>query len=178
MEATSHLYSELRLRGFFDVYWLRHFAIAYYPGDDNFALWTWKVLLRDLTFFRLMYGGFPIAGRDFAIDIRHALTGQTREDWLVDGGSFDDLLRPELWVIDILSLQLAYPKLYVHDDGGCQDDFRYHRVVQQSPGEFERNTTGLDKVLLARQAKIQGLNPCIYTLLYDVLPLLPSRRSL
>lgn len=175
METTSHLHNELRLRGFFDVYWLEHFALTFYPADTNFAWWTWKVLLRDSTFFRLMYGGFPIAGRDFTLDIRHVLTGQTREEWLTEGGSYDDLLRPELWVIGILSLQLAYPKLYVHDSAGCQDGFGYHRTVQQSPAQFERSVLETDRESWARQAKVQGLNPCIYTLLYEVLPLLPSR---
>jgi hypothetical protein len=133
------------------------------------------VLLRDPVYFQLMYPGFQITGREYLIDIRHAFTGQTRQEWLDDGGLHDNLLTPELWVIDIFSLQLAWPQLYVHDNTGCHDEFGPHRIFQQTQEEFERAVSEASQELWSKQAKIQGLNPCIYSLIYEVALLLPSR---
>lgn len=167
--ASQVLFDEIppAPEGYISLTHLDHYARSLYPADYDFASWTWKILLRDTVFFRLMYPGFPVTGRQYQLDIRHITTGQTREEWLDETNDYDALIDPSLWVISTESLKSQYHLLYVHDvrDDGynrCRDWF-YHGKYPSRPTKREAQLFGQpDQV---EQARVQGHSACVYALI-------------
>lgn len=173
----------LLLQGCVSVGPLRRYTHKRYWYDTNLARYTWQVLLRSGDFFEYMYPGFRgLRGRECELDIVHIESGQERGKWLADGGSPDTLLDVNAWAIGIASLQNQYHKLYVHDDRPdglnlCRDGFG-HRHFAYTGVHLDRYfakaeaTIGLDA--WHRQARVQGVNPCIYSVIQGWIPTLPS----
>jgi hypothetical protein len=173
----------LLLDGRVSFYRLQQHANHRYPYDIDLASYTWRTLLSDSTFYELMYPGTSFRGREYELEVVHIKTGLSREKWLIDGGDANELLNSQAWAIGIMSLKNQYHKLYVHDDkldgyNLCRDGFNHHnrgleRVhVDRLLSRIEASI-GLDE--WHRQAKIQGVNPCIYTFVQRwVITSLPS----
>lgn len=158
--------------GFVGLAELQPYIDALYPNDRNLATWIWMILLRDRTFFNLMYPKFSIAGRSFDFDIRHRLTGWTREEWLQDADDCYELLSaPEMWVISIASLRREYHKLYVHDehwrcpDAVNHDNYRHMLSVEYAEIFISQLALVTDRDTWVQQARVQGLNPCVYSVI-------------
>lgn len=173
---------QLLLDGCVSVDHLVRWTRRRYPWDTNLPLYTWQVMLRSGGFFEYMYPGFGLRGRGCDLDIVHIATGQERGKWLANGGSPDVLLDVNTWAIGIASLQNQYHKLYVHDEQPdginlCRDGFGHQQFAYQGI-HLERYLTkaeatiGLD--VWQRQARIQGINPCIYSVIQRWILTLPT----
>lgn len=159
---------ERQKRGFISLYRMQQYADVLYPEDVTLATWTMRALLQDSLFFRLRYPDQQAAGRPYLLDIRHIVTGQTRQEWLAANpeSDLDDLRRSTIWMIGVESLRDEYYKLYVHkqDERGinvCQDKHRHKNTVQ--PFGYMGELALIDPDVLDQQANEQGLNPCIYS---------------
>lgn len=173
----------LLLQGCVSIGPLRRHAYKRYWYDTNLARYTWQVLLRSGNFFEDMYPGFhKLRGRECNLDIVHIATGQERGKWLANGGSLDALLDVNAWAIGIASLQNQHHKLYVHDDQPdglnlCRDGFGHRHFAYQGT-QLDRclakaeATVGLET--WRRQAGIQGVNPCIYSVIQGWILTLPT----
>ena len=173
---------QLLLNGCVAVEHLGRWARRQYPWDGNLTTYTWGVLLHNDAYLEYMYPGFGLRGRGCDLDIVHIATGQERGKWLANGGDPDALLDVDAWAIGIASLQNQYHKLYVHDDrpdglNVCRDGFG-HRHFAYTGVHLDRYfakaeaTIGLDA--WHRQARVQGVNPCIYSVIQGWIPTLPS----
>lgn len=158
-----------RLRqGCVSFYRLEMFAISRYQKDVTLALWAWRTLLRDTTYFALRYPKGGIVGRDVTFDVRHILTGQTRQEWLAAGGDVDRLHCPFLWTIGVDSLKSQYHRLYVHEDRAdgvnnlCRDGHG-HWSYRSSHGPSGQDSQMFSKL----QAEIQGVDPCIFAFIHE-----------
>lgn len=173
----------LLLAGYMSDYRLKQHANHRYPYDVDLASYTWRVLLSDSTFYELMFPGTSFRGREYELDVIHIKENLSREKWLINGGDANELLNPQAWAIGVMSLKNSYHKLYVHDDHPdgynlCRDGFGHHNRglerthVDRLLSRIEA-TIGLEE--WDRQAKIQGVNPCIYTFVQRwVITTLPS----
>ncbi|HET8884198.1 MAG TPA: hypothetical protein VFM68_01880 [Candidatus Saccharimonadales bacterium] len=176
--ASTVLFNEIPPppEGYVSLTRLEHFARSLYPDDYDFAPWTWKILLRDMEFFELMYES-KITGRQYQLDIRHVATHQTREEWLRDERNktndfdiYDALLDPYLWIIGKDSLKSQYHLLYVHDvrDDGynrCRDWGTKHTTHVPKPRERERYAQQFGQSEQMKQARVQGHTVCVYALI-------------
>lgn len=147
---------------------LEMFAIARYQKDVTLALWAWRTLLHDTTYYALRHPKGGIVGRDVTFDVRHILTGQTRQEWLAAGGDINRLHCPLLWTISVDSLKGQHDRLYVHEDRAdganniCRD--RHGHWSYRSP----REPSGRDSQMFSKlQADIQGLDPCIFAFIHE-----------
>lgn len=148
------------------------FARSKYPNDVTLAAWTWSVLLQDRTFFALHSPESDAAGRPFVLDVWHAVTHQTREEWMDSSKDTNLLRKADLWLIGSESLRSQYHRLYVHQvrndgsiDNYCHDNQGHHRYV--SSHGHSSDMRHIDPDTLDRQADEQGLNPCIYSFLHE-----------
>lgn len=174
---------ELLLKGYVSIYRLRQRANRLYPWDTDLASHTWKVLLRNDAFFRYAYPGFGLRGRECDIDFLHIATGRSRDKMFVDGiDDTDMLLDLDAWAIGIMSLKNQYHKLYVHDDQPdgynlCRDGFGHHNRGYERT-HVDRYLSRIEALIgleeWDRQAKTQGLNPCVYTFIQRWVMTLPS----
>lgn len=182
--------SELELRerrllvqGCVSIRPLLRYAQRQYPWDANLANHTMQILMRDSAFFEYMYPGFRgLRGRDYELDIVHIESGQERGKWLANGGNPDALLNTDAWAIGIDSLRNQYHKLYVHDErpdgyNRCRDGFG-HRHFAYRGVHLDRclaraeATVGLET--WHRQARVQGVNSCIYSVIQGWVLTLPT----
>jgi hypothetical protein len=173
--SLSHAAESMRTpEGFIDYGRLCRFAQYRYPNDVTLAAWTWGVLLQDRVFFGLRYPESGVVGRPFALDVLHATTLQTREDWLGSSKDPDMLMlcNPALWLIGQESLKSQYHRLYVHQtradhsvDNNCHDGQGHYRYV--APHGYSSDLRHLNAEVLDQQASEQGLNPCIYSFLHE-----------
>lgn len=151
---------------------LQAYATARYPADHNLARWTWMILLRDRTFFNLMYPKYMITGRQYDLEIRHVATQATREEWIREADDGYELLsKPEMWEISLESLRLAYDKLYVHDEQWrCPDEVNHDNYRYMVPAKYAEMhiaaLTPLSEIeTWVDQARVQRINPCVYSLI-------------
>ncbi len=157
--------------GYVSLCRLQQFTEKCYPADTNLASWMWERLLRDSKFFEWCYPGGEVTGRQYELDVRNVVTGQTREEWLGSSGNLEELRDPALWMVSIDSLKCQYHKLYVHwahRDGSintCSDKDR-HRQYVSSHG-YSTDMRHIDPDILNRQAKHQDINPCFYAVLHE-----------
>jgi hypothetical protein len=171
---------ELLVKGYVSDYRIRRWAAFMYPDDKDLGSYTWWTLLKDTvyfealkdtSFFKTMYPGVNVRGRDYELDVLHIPSGQKRDKWLIDGGNPIELLVPSIWAIGVMSLKNEYHKLYVHDEQSdginvCRDGFGHHnRGLERSHLDrlLPRIEASIGLEEWNRQAKIQGVNPCIYT---------------
>ncbi len=174
---------ELLAGGYVSDYRLRSFAALRYRHDANLGPYVWDVLLKDDVFYATLFPGTDIRGRNYELDVLHIASGERRDKWLIDGGNPVELLVPGLWAIGIMSLKNQYHKLYVHDDQPdgyniCRDGFG-HRNHGLERIHLDRLLSRIDASIgrdeWDRQAKVQGVNPCIYTFVQRwVMTTLPS----
>lgn len=151
---------------------LQKYATARYPTDYDLARWTWMILLRDRTFFNLMYPKYMITGRQYDLEIRHVATKATREEWVRDADDVYELLsRPEMWEISLESLRRVYHKLYVHDEQWrCPDEVNHDNYRYMVPAKYAdlhiAQLTPLSEIgTWVDQARVQRINPCVYSLI-------------
>ena len=151
---------------------LQRYATARYPGDHNLARWVWMILLRDRTFFDLMYPKCMITGRQYDLEIRHMTTHATREEWIREADDAYELLsKPEMWEISLESLRLAHHKLYVHDEHWrCPDEVNHDNYRYMVPAKYAEmyiaELTPLSEIgVWVDQARVQRINPCVYSLI-------------
>lgn len=151
--------------GYVSVHRLLEFAASLYPSDHDLAFYTWKILLRDSTFFELAYPGFAISGRRYTLVVRHISTHQTRQEWLQNPShDVKDLLDPRQWIIQIDSLLREWHKLYIHELDGrnaCRDSFYHETYVASHPRQIQE----YGSPELVAQAQIQGYTVCIFAFL-------------
>lgn len=150
---------------------LQEYADARYPADHNLARWTWMILLRDRTFFDLMYPKCGIVGRQYDLEIRHATTHVAREEWTREADDVYELLsRPEMWEISLASLRSAHHRLYVHDEHWrCPDEVNHDNYRYMVPARYaEMHIAALtplsERETWIDQARVQRINPCVYSL--------------
>lgn len=174
---------QLLVEGYISIHRLRQRASWMYPWDTDLASHTWKVLLRNDAFFQYAYPGFGLRGRECDFDFLHIATGQSRDKMFIEGiDDSDMLLDPNAWAIGIMSLKNQYHKLYVHDDRPdgynlCRDGFGHHnRGLERVQVDrlLSRIEASIGVEEWDRQAKVQGLNPCIYTFVQRWVMTLPS----
>jgi hypothetical protein len=158
-------------RGYVCFERLAQFAAVRYSADVTLASWTWRALLQDRLFFEYYHPKGDVVGRDYVLDVRHVITGQTREEWIAIHGVSEVLRSPAEWVIGIDSLKRQYHRLYVHRqeaDGSynqCRDGHHHQRyVAAQGYSSDMRDITSEE---LDKQANEQGLNPCVFSSLYE-----------
>lgn len=163
------------------------FAHGLFPEDDNFASWTWKTLVRDRAFYRLFPVKSEIVGRPFELDIRHKETGKTRDQWAIEVSTrghlhrWSELQEPKLWVIGKESLIMQYPLLYVdHDEHWrCEDSVKHDKYLYTMPRhDVDKLLASLpseaDRQNWQEQARIQDINPCVFTLIHWWVLTLPT----
>lgn len=157
-------------KGYVSLYRMQQYADSLYPDDVTLADWTWRALLQDEEFFRYRYPDQNVTGRPYVLDIRHVVTGQTRQQWLATHADADrdELRHSTMWMIGIASLRREYHKLYVHKqyENGvnvCQDYYHHRNTVQ--PYGYIGELQQIDPDVLDQQANEQGINPCIYSFL-------------
>lgn len=159
-------------KGFISLSEMELFARSRYANDVTLAAWTWRVLLQDRTFFALHHPAGDAEGRPYQLEARHAVTLQTREEWVISAKDTESLRDPALWLIGTESLRSQYHRLYVHqirDDGSvdncCRDGQGHLRYV--SSHGYSSDMRHMDLDVLDRQADEQGINPCIYSFLHE-----------
>lgn len=172
---TSYIQSNGRSGQWLGVGVLKKMTDSMFPEDDDLAFWIWKILLRDVLFFQLMYPGWDLKGCQYQLEVRHVCTGQTRQEWIADKDSevYDvfDLLNPHLWLIELESLMWQYHKLFVYQpDWRCPDATDHSKwLTRWSPADAERNIDHLvsrdERATWERQVYVQRINPCVYSLL-------------
>lgn len=171
--SLTHAAESLRTpEGFVSLSEMELFAQSRYPDDVTLAAWTWGVLLQDRTFFALYHPEGGVEGRPYRLEVRHAVTLQTREEWVTLSNDTNSLRDPVLWLIGADSLRAQYHRLYVHQirhdgsvDNNCRDGRGHHRYV--SPHGYSSDLRHIDPEILDRQANEQGVNPCIYSFLHE-----------
>lgn len=145
------------------------FATRRYRKDVTLGLWAMRTLLRD-SIYRKLSG--ESVGRNYELDIYHIVTGQTRQEWIAAGGSLERLHCPLLWVIGVDSLKREYHKLYMHEnrnDGrnnDCRDGHDHWRY--RSSRGYSTDMRHLDPDELEVQAITQGLTPCIFAFIHEL----------
>lgn len=155
---------------------LKELTDGLFPEDGNLPFWTWQILLRDITFFRLAYPGWNIKGCQYQLEVRHVYTGQTREEWVREIVNSDiytiyDLLNPHLWLISADSLKNEYHKLFVHwSHWHCQDVVNHAKWLALLPDnyaelEIDRLVPEGQRAVWERQVRVHGINPCVYSVL-------------
>lgn len=172
---TLYLNSNTQAGEWVGVDSLKAVTDSLFPDDTDLPFWMWRILLRDMLFFLLMYPGWDIKGRQYQLDIRHVYTGQTREEWVadIDNGVYDinDLLNPHLWLIELGSLRREYGKLFVyHQHWRCTDTINHTKWLNLgSYQDAQRNIDALvshdQRAAWEHQGYIQRINPCVYSVL-------------
>lgn len=182
---TSHL-SNHQPKEYLELAQLYQFAHGIFPNDENFASWTWKTLLRDRNFYRLFPVKSNVIGRPFELDVRHKVTGRTRDEWAREIAMqghlhrWSELQEPKLWVIGKESLMSQYNLLYVDHDKRwhCTDSVRHDAYAySMPPGEVDKLLISLpssaDRQDWVEQARVQDINPCVYSLVHWWMATLP-----
>ncbi|MET0979766.1 MAG: hypothetical protein ABWX90_00745 [Candidatus Saccharimonadales bacterium] len=158
-------------KGYVKLANMAHFAGFRYPDDVTLAAWTYRTLLQDMTFFERHRVQGGVVGRPYRLEVRHAATLQTREEWLESPQDTELLRSPALWLVGIESLKAQLHRLYVHQvydgvvDNNCRDGRGHARYV--SAHGYSTDMCHMSADDLDRRAHEQGLNPCIYSFLRE-----------
>lgn len=144
---------------------IEKFAVGRYRRDVTLGLWAWRTLQRDSVYSTMHDFDIGNVGRAYELDVRHIVTGQTRQEWIATGGNPDRLHCPLAWVIGIDSLKSQYHRLYMHGDNYCADGYNHWRY--QSNHGYSTDMRHLDPSDLEVQAIAQGITPCIFAFIHE-----------